>query len=163
MLMSKKTTGFTIVELLIVIVVIGILAAITIVAYNGMQAKARFSVYKTDIASLNKAILIYAASNGAYPSNGASGSCWTNQGTGTGDFIPGLVPAYLSQTPPTANWSSGANYYAYCWSTNGADYKIMRLVPSGSVPSNELDGSVAIDPNRGNRAWGYWSAGGAGL
>ena len=35
--MSKSKSGFTIVELLIVIVVIGILAAITIVAYNGIQ------------------------------------------------------------------------------------------------------------------------------
>ncbi|MFI5212622.1 MAG: type IV pilin protein [Candidatus Saccharimonadales bacterium] len=37
----KKTSGFTIVELLIVIVVIGILAAITIVAYNGVQNRAK--------------------------------------------------------------------------------------------------------------------------
>lgn len=38
-----KQTGFTIVELLIVIVVIGILAAITVVAYNGVQEQARHS------------------------------------------------------------------------------------------------------------------------
>ncbi|MDB5165339.1 MAG: Fimbrial protein, partial [Candidatus Saccharibacteria bacterium] len=38
-----KQRGFTIVELLIVIVVIGILAAITIVAYNGIQNRARVS------------------------------------------------------------------------------------------------------------------------
>ena len=40
--MKKTKSGFTIVELLIVIVVIGILAAITIVAYNGIQSRARF-------------------------------------------------------------------------------------------------------------------------
>ncbi len=38
--MKKNASGFTIVELLIVIVVIGILAAITIVAYNGIQTRA---------------------------------------------------------------------------------------------------------------------------
>ncbi|HEV7952209.1 MAG TPA: LamG-like jellyroll fold domain-containing protein [Candidatus Saccharimonadales bacterium] len=41
--MNRKQPGFTIVELLIVIVVIGILAAITIVAYNGIQERARIS------------------------------------------------------------------------------------------------------------------------
>ena len=41
LLVRKKQTGFTIVELLIVIVVIGILAAITIVAFNGVQQRAR--------------------------------------------------------------------------------------------------------------------------
>ena len=39
----RKNVGFTIVELLIVIVVIGILAAITIVAYNGIQDRAKSS------------------------------------------------------------------------------------------------------------------------
>ena len=38
--MNRQQRGFTIVELLIVIVVIGILAAITIVAFNGVQNKA---------------------------------------------------------------------------------------------------------------------------
>jgi general secretion pathway protein G len=40
---TNKQTGFTIVELLIVIVVIGILAAITLVAYNGLQDRANDS------------------------------------------------------------------------------------------------------------------------
>lgn len=48
--------GFTIVELLIVIVVIGILAAITVVAYNGVQSKARTSKINADLALLSKAI-----------------------------------------------------------------------------------------------------------
>jgi prepilin-type N-terminal cleavage/methylation domain-containing protein len=52
--MKEKQTGFTIVELLIVIVVIGILAAITIVAYNGIQERARLSHGVSFAAQLKK-------------------------------------------------------------------------------------------------------------
>lgn len=55
---DQKQTGFTIVELLIVIVVIGILAAITVVAYNGVQEKARVQRANTDLNTLVKAIQV---------------------------------------------------------------------------------------------------------
>lgn len=52
----RKQAGFTIVELLIVIVVIGILAAISIVAYSGVQERAKVNTANADLALLNKAI-----------------------------------------------------------------------------------------------------------
>ena len=52
--MKTKQTGFTIVELLIVIVIIGILAAITIVAYSGIQQRAYLSVTQSDLSGAAK-------------------------------------------------------------------------------------------------------------
>jgi len=59
--------GFTIVELLIVIVVIGILAALVIVTYNGIQQKARDTERKTDIKALQGHFEAYWADNAKYP------------------------------------------------------------------------------------------------
>lgn len=50
--MITKQRGFTIVELLIVIVVIAILAAISIIAYNGIQSRARDAQRSNDIATI---------------------------------------------------------------------------------------------------------------
>lgn len=65
----KKTVsrGFTIVELLIVIVVIGILAGLVVVTYNGIQKKARDTERKTDINALHGQLEAYQAQNGKYP------------------------------------------------------------------------------------------------
>ena len=61
---TLKQKGFTIVELLIVIVVIGILAAITIVSFNGVTAKANVSAIKSSVEQATKKIAIYATVNG---------------------------------------------------------------------------------------------------
>lgn len=62
-----KQSGFTIVELLIVIVVIAILAAITIVAYNGIQQRSHTTSSKTAAENLAKKVEAYNAVNSVYP------------------------------------------------------------------------------------------------
>lgn len=62
-----KNHGFTIVELLIVIVVIGILAAIVVVAFNGIQESARLSRMQSDFNSIKKSVELYKAENGNWP------------------------------------------------------------------------------------------------
>ena len=72
-----KQRGFTIVELLIVIVVIAILAAITIVAYNGIQTRARESKMNMDLMNISKAIQA-ARNNTSKTFNQISGSGYSS-------------------------------------------------------------------------------------
>ncbi|MEO5949814.1 MAG: type II secretion system protein [Candidatus Saccharimonadales bacterium] len=63
----KSEKGFTIVELLIVIVVIGILASIVIVAYNGVQGRAKSSKALTNARAVQDSAEAYNGDNGSYP------------------------------------------------------------------------------------------------
>ena len=64
---NTKQRGFTIVELLIVIVVIAILAAITIVAYNGIQNRAKASAGQNLAANIAKKAESYNTVQSTYP------------------------------------------------------------------------------------------------
>jgi len=68
---QKNSTGFTIVELLIVIVVIGILAAITIVSFNGVQNRANDTAVQSDIGVVGKKMSLFYVENNRYPTSTA--------------------------------------------------------------------------------------------
>jgi prepilin-type N-terminal cleavage/methylation domain-containing protein len=91
--MHKTNSGFTIVELLIVIVVIGILAAISLVAYTGVQAKSRDSIRKSDLANVSKALSMYNVDKGNYITT-SSGCGKNNNGEGWLSSGPTDVPLY---------------------------------------------------------------------
>jgi len=80
----EKQTGFTIVELLIVIVVIGILAAITIVAFNGVSNRAKVSAMQADLNNSAKSLDAYrltTSTNEQYPADLAAANLKTSNGT----------------------------------------------------------------------------------
>ena len=75
-----KQTGFTVVELLIVMVVIGILAILALNTIGGAQARGRDTERITDIRALQKSLEVYYLSNNGYPDLGAI----------NGSLFPGL-------------------------------------------------------------------------
>src|SRR5476651_2497707 len=64
---TDKPAGFTIVELLVVIVVIGILAAITIVSYAGISQKAVVTSLTSDLDNASRQLKLYQVDHGSYP------------------------------------------------------------------------------------------------
>lgn len=67
----KKQRGFTIVELLIVIVIIGILAALVIVAYNGIQGRANDVSVQNDLRNIGSKVLAFKSTEDKFPTTAA--------------------------------------------------------------------------------------------
>lgn len=65
--LKRKESGFTIVELLIVIVVIGILAALVVTTFSGIQRKARNTERETDVKAIHGQLEAYFAQENRYP------------------------------------------------------------------------------------------------
>jgi len=101
--MTEDNKGFTIVELLIVVVVIAILAAITIVAYNGVRSRAVESTLKIDAENASKLLANDLTTTGSYPAAGAQANSGKGLPTSNGNtynYTPnnGSNPAGYSLT-----------------------------------------------------------------
>jgi general secretion pathway protein G len=114
--LKNKSKGFTIVELLIVIVVIGILATLVIVTFTGIQQKARNSQRQTDINAVDSHVESFFAQYGFYPSY----KDLTNA-TFRASYLKGLDPAALVDPKGNSIASSAAASGTYTYSYTPAN------------------------------------------
>lgn len=94
--MNRKSVGFTIVELLVIIVVIGVLAGISVVAFNGVQTRAANAKRDADLRTLYKAMMV-ARINTGKTLYAITGTGWTEGpcvtfGENTANIEPRLLP-----------------------------------------------------------------------
>lgn len=150
--MWAKQKGFTIVEVLIVIVVIGILAAITVVAYNGIQTRAKASAVASDFKKIEKGLRLLATEQGT--------STWWIDNALTGTANPTInsliantdlknyVQSLSGTTGTETNWiydndgdiytgcsaasTAGVNIYAYNMDVNVAQ-AVDNSIDDGSL------------------------------
>lgn len=134
----KTERGFTIVELLIVIVIIAILAAIIIVAYNGIQNRSYDSRRLSDVQDIQKAIEAYKVTNGVYPPVTAANQDPQGYESSyvTGSFLNSIKTSGLSGSMPVDpinNSTYSYRYYLYNAGQYGCDptrgnYYILEIV-----------------------------------
>lgn len=128
--MKKPAYGFTLVELLIVIVVIAILAAISIVAYNGVQTRANNTQTIDAVGKYIKAYSLHVIDHGNYPNaSGCLGEdypdnrclsqsgapCFGGLSTSTSMAVNNALKSYMNDTAPSPSLqriSCGGTTYA---------------------------------------------------
>ncbi len=125
-LKKRLQAGFTIIEIMVVVVIIGILAAIVVPQLMSAPDKAKITKVKSDIQSLGNLLDLYKLNNGFYPT--------TEQGLKalvvkpTSSPVPSDWNQYLKQTPIDP-WNNPYHYInpgqhgAYDLYTDGEDNK----------------------------------------
>ena len=149
---GQKQKGFTIVELLIVIVVIGILAAISIVAYNGVQERARMSSALAFEAQLQKKYLI--ESTGIWDFDECSGTTARNRSeTNTNDAINGATRIETQAKLGPQYYVKGA--WVRITAASCGSYNVISQAATGGAVAAFYVPGAACRPNAGhNGAWG---------
>lgn len=137
--MSRKHAGFTIVELLVVVAIIGLLSAIVSANLSEIRAKARDGKRLTELEQIHLAVEAYREAYGRYPGTGCSRSdtSWTGHGSTYGncdDYIEGVDTLIDLPVDPTND------VYGFLYRTDatGSEYKILSYNVLESVT---VDGS----------------------
>jgi general secretion pathway protein G len=146
--LTSKNSGFTLMEVMVVIVILGILATMVMGAYLASQKKGRDIRRKSDLGQLTKALDMYFNDRGRYPAsdNGVIQGCgdpaipsfpedcaW---GTEMSITVSGNKTTYEVQLPKDPQ--GGKNYY-YSTDANGTYYQLYALLENTEDPGLTKD------------------------
>ena len=134
---DTNSKGFTIVELLVVIVVIGILAAISIVTYSGIRNKANDTTIQSDLRNTQAKIQLWMADNDTPPA-----------------ATPGAQNETFVVTRQAYDMRPNSNSLLYCRtdehfaivarSNSGNNFYYSSVLGNGSLPTMALQGNATV-------------------
>jgi general secretion pathway protein G len=121
----RRPHGFTLVEMLLVLVILAVLAAIVIPKFSGRSEQARVTATKSQISSIELALDAFEVDNGFYPKGNTGLSALVDPPSGAQNW----KGPYLKKGIPVDPWG---NAYIYtCPGRNNADYDLMSMGPDG--------------------------------
>jgi general secretion pathway protein G len=125
---SRRAAGFTLVELLLVLVILGILAALALPKFTGRTEQARVTAAQTQIASFGTALDAFEVDTGAYP----RGQDGLNQLLAVPADVTGWRGPYLKSDIPLDPW--GRPYlYEFPGRVNPSGYDLRSTGPDGQA------------------------------
>jgi general secretion pathway protein G len=129
-LLLKSTTrdaraGFTLVEILLVVAILGILAGVAVVGLKGRTQKANIAACRTSIQAVQTAVDVYETDNGAYPGSLQALLTRTSENNWNGPYIR---DARMPKDP----WGNEFQY-----SARGETYEIRSAGPDGQMGSGD--------------------------
>ena len=138
----KKSKGFTLIELMIVVLIIGILSGVTLGVLNssGIRQKAKDAQRVSDIKRIQTALELYFSDRRGYPKT----SGWVSANTG----LSSLVGPYIDKIPTDPGGLTGANpcaaasagtYYSYITENTALTYASQYILTSRMEISSSDD------------------------
>lgn len=151
----RANPGFTIVELLIVIVVIALLATISIVAYNGVQNRAKASQATAALTQAKKKLEIYKVDNAAYPTTGNLASAGVSDGATTYQYTSDGSSFCLTATAGNVSYKTT--------NTGGSEQGGCAGHGQGGVDAiTNLAANPSVETNGSSWTARWYGSGGAG-
>lgn len=139
--------GFTIVEVMVVIVVISIVASVIFVGSQDSGRRSRDAERKTDLKTLQNAVELYRLKYGRYPQGCRGATTAINQSNWSGhsgtyacasgnEYIIGLAPEFIPALPVDPKLNGANSGYVYAVNNDGTVYKIAAI---NTVESESVD------------------------
>lgn len=131
-----KQTGFTLIEVMVVIVILGIMAGLVVPRVVGQGDKARVKTTETALATTSNALDMYRSDNGHYPTTQQGLNALTTPPQGAKNFPEG---GYIKGVPKDG-WDNELQYVAP--GTEGRKYDLFSLGADGKEGGEDNDADI---------------------
>ena len=137
--MNKTMSGFTLIEILIVVVILGILGAVVVPNILSRPDTARVQAAQTDLRALSQTLEIYRLDNFQYPSSEQGLESLVDRPSGFPEPKNWNPEGYLKKLP-TDPWGS-----PYLYEKTGSSYSLISLGADGQEGGEGFDGDIRLN------------------